>query len=327
MKLRIALVATLLLLAACNDNREVDIEIESGPNPWSHLNFVNEPGDFSFAIVSDLTGGYREGVFPNAVRKLNLLQPEFVMSIGDLVEAYGFDAAEIEAQWQKFKGMIAPLDAPFFFVPGNHDMGNADMNAAWQRHVGRSWYHFTYHDTLFMVMNTEDERAAMAPEVMQLIGEYERLKSSDPEQAHVVGKKLMQLVDFENDMPGRFGSEQIAWMQQTLAQNTDVRHTFIFMHQPIWQGIGSPQMALLDEALGDRDYTIFAGHVHNYKHFSRNGRSLIRLGTTGGSWAKYPDDINSFDHVTLVTMTGDGPRIANLLLDGIVDRYGKQPEQ
>lgn len=323
------LIATFLTACATggthsqsHESANVEIIENSGPNPWTHLNFANNPDHFTFAIVADLTGGYREGIFPDAVRKLNLLKPEFVISVGDLVEAYGVDAAEIERQWDKFEGMIAPLEAPFFYVAGNHDYGSDIMNAAWERRVGRSYYHFIYRDVMFLILNTEEETAEMPPEVQTLIKEYEHLKPIDPEAALVVGKKLMTMVDFENDMPGRFSETQIAWMQDTLADNPDVKHTLVFMHQPIWQGTSSPHMELLEDALGDRAYSVFAGHVHNYKRFEKHGHRLIRLGTTGGAWSKYPDDPNSFDHVTLITMTDEGPSIANLALDGIIDEHG-----
>ena len=41
--------------------------------PWTGKSFLNDPFEFQFAIVSDRTGGVREGVFPRAVDKLNEL--------------------------------------------------------------------------------------------------------------------------------------------------------------------------------------------------------------------------------------------------------------
>ncbi|MFN8854088.1 MAG: hypothetical protein ACK50P_00890, partial [Planctomycetaceae bacterium] len=51
-------------------------------NPWTNQPVNRSPGDFQFAIVTDRTGGRRPGIFTEAVRKLNLLQPEFVISVG-----------------------------------------------------------------------------------------------------------------------------------------------------------------------------------------------------------------------------------------------------
>ena len=79
-------------------------------NPWTHLDLRNDPHHFQFAIVTDRTGGHREGVFPDAVRKLNLLQPEFVMSVGDLIEGYTQDRDLLEMQWDEFVGFVESLE-------------------------------------------------------------------------------------------------------------------------------------------------------------------------------------------------------------------------
>src|SRR4051794_3056546 len=55
-------------------------------NPWTSLKLNNDPDQFRFAIVSDRTGGHRANVFAKAVHQINLMQPEFVMSVGDLIE-------------------------------------------------------------------------------------------------------------------------------------------------------------------------------------------------------------------------------------------------
>jgi len=139
-----------------NDNQIFNAEIDAQVNPWTHLNFANDPANFQFAIVSDRTGGHREGIFGEAVSKLNLLMPEFVMSVGDLIEGYLEDTAVLNAQWREFHGLIQPLKMPFFFLPGNHDISNQVMRELWQKQFGRSYYHFTYQDVLFIAMDTND---------------------------------------------------------------------------------------------------------------------------------------------------------------------------
>src|SRR2546421_7210353 len=72
-------------------------------NPWTHLRVNNRPEEFRFAFVTDRTGGARPGVFERAVAQLNLLQPEVVVSVGDLIE--GSDKpAELDRQWTEFEG-------------------------------------------------------------------------------------------------------------------------------------------------------------------------------------------------------------------------------
>src|SRR6056300_524258 len=60
-----------------------------GVKPWSSENFKPDPDNFTFAILGDRGGGANpKGTYERAIGQLNLLQPEFVMSVGDYVEGY-----------------------------------------------------------------------------------------------------------------------------------------------------------------------------------------------------------------------------------------------
>jgi hypothetical protein len=61
---------------------------EDGVKPYTHLRFQNNPDNFQFAVMGDRTGGHRPGVLPAAVDLLNLLQPEFVVSVGKVEEGF-----------------------------------------------------------------------------------------------------------------------------------------------------------------------------------------------------------------------------------------------
>jgi hypothetical protein len=123
--------------------------------------------------------------------------------------------------------------------------------------------------------------------------------------------------------------EQVAYMTQALKDNDDVRWTLVFMHQPVYGEIHFPKKNLrlppsevwleLEKELIKRPYTVFAGHVHKYLKTTRHGRSYLQLATTGGGSAMSGLKEGGFDHIVWVTMTDDGPVIANLLLDGIHD--------
>src|SRR3954447_22791674 len=73
--------------SSSNGPGELRVEVEE-KNPWTNLKLNNDPREFRFAIVSDRTGGHRAGIFSRAIERLNLLQPEFVVSVGDLIEGY-----------------------------------------------------------------------------------------------------------------------------------------------------------------------------------------------------------------------------------------------
>ena len=82
--------------------------VQTDKKPWTEKEFINNPKDFQFAIVSDRTGGPREGVFPRAVDKLNELRPEFVITVGDLIQggAGNRDVQKLKGQWKEFNSFI-----------------------------------------------------------------------------------------------------------------------------------------------------------------------------------------------------------------------------
>jgi len=134
---------------------ELDFKLEER-NPVTHLRLNNEPNDFQFAIVSDRTGGHRAKIFSRAVEQLNLLQPEFVISVGDLIEGYTDNSERLTREWREFQEYVSRLQMPFFYVPGNHDIANLVQDQLWKEKFGRRYYDFLYRNVLFLILNSED---------------------------------------------------------------------------------------------------------------------------------------------------------------------------
>ena len=122
------------------------------------------------------------------------------------------------------------------------------------------------------------------------------------------------------------GPEQIAYFQKILRQYADVRWTMVFLHEPLWREQLDTGWAAMEQLLGDRNYTVFAGHAHEYFKARRNGHDYFVFATTGATYVppeagQVPDtdpEFGHFHHVVWVTMTDRGPKIANLLLEGIL---------
>ncbi len=92
--------ALILLLTCCKHHTKhvanFQHDILSGPTPWTSDVFELEEVDFTFAIISDLTGGERPGVYSTAVSQLNRLDPTFVLSVGDLIDGGTEDTLQLE---------------------------------------------------------------------------------------------------------------------------------------------------------------------------------------------------------------------------------------
>lgn len=77
--------------------------------------------------------------------------------------------------------------------------------------------------------------------------------------------------------------------------------------------------AKIEALLADRPYTVFAAHTHMYDYTERNGREYITTACTG---AMNMPRLGAIDHLVWVTVTDRGPKIANLLMNGILDKRG-----
>ena len=95
----------------------------AGPLPWTHKNFDSDPQKFTFAIHSDLTGGERPEIFATAMAQLALLRPEFLISVGDLIDGGG-DREELIAEWESYDARVESARFPVLYVSGKHDVSS-----------------------------------------------------------------------------------------------------------------------------------------------------------------------------------------------------------
>jgi hypothetical protein len=300
-----------------------DKDAISDVTPWTSENFLNNPRNFQFAIIGDRTGGANaQGTFNLAMDQINLLQPEFVINVGDLIEGYPETRSELEGMWDEADEMIGKLQMPFFYTIGNHDVSTPEMKEAWLERKGVDYYSFVYNDVLFMVLNSEDEsRPTPPPEIMKGIKEYNRLQVEDPAAAKELLKDFMsdEAVIAGLSQPVEFREKQMNWIKAILAENAEVRWTFLFMHEPCWEN-PSESFKEIQAELKGRDHTFFAGHLHYYDYDEIDGHEHITMGPAGASF--HHDGPGNVDHMMWVTMTDDGPQMANIALKGVFDRRG-----
>ena len=288
-------------------------EAGEGAEAWTHLDFANDPENFQFVVITDRTGGHRPGVFPKILERVNLMQPELVMSVGDYIQGYTEDRSTAQAEWAEVDAMVATVEAPFFHVAGNHDYSNEMMAELWKERMGRPYYHFLYRDVLFVALNSEDPPPRVTPESEAAWAQlYEVGRTQGLEAANqFIRENALVRGSF-----GAIGDAQREWALALLAKHADVRWTFFFMHKPMWQ-YAVPNFTAIADALGSRGYTMFAGHEHRYLYTQRRGRDYMRLGTTGGGWEKRIEG-RDMDHITWVTMRDGGPIFAHLVATGIL---------
>ena len=124
-------------------------------------------------------------------------------------------------------------------------------------------------------------------------------------------------------MTGEISDKQSEYFEKAIKENPNVRWTFILMHKPVWKKEGNRSLSRIENALGARNFSVINGHLHEYSYTQKANRDYMMLGTTGGG--QNPERKNAFDHLMWVTITNNGPSIANLRLEGILDKEGKIP--
>ena len=199
-----------------SDSREFT-GIEDGFTPYSHLDFRNDPDDFQFAIVVDDAGGARPGVFSAAMDTVNLMQPEFVACLGDLIEGYENDEEAYRRWWDEVDENVAKLEMPFFFLAGNHDLNTQASKKAWKERFGseRSYYHFVYKNVLFLMLSTEDppkdpaDLGKLSPDRYRAIAEgYAAVKKLEEGDGPITPDQLAQAMQLIEPVEAWAGEDQ-----------------------------------------------------------------------------------------------------------------------
>jgi hypothetical protein len=270
----------MLTVSACfAQMQSVETVTTVTKSPFTHLDFNDDSSKVQFAIVSDLWGGYRPGIFEDAVSKIELLQPQFVMSVGDLIDGATYDSSVMENQWNDFDRMIKPLTMPFFYVVGNHDIGNPVMEKFWQKRFGKTYYYFVYKNVLFLCVNTQD-------------GGYSGIRNE-------------QIAYFEKAIKDH---PDVRWT-----------FIFMHRPVWFTDSNKKEGYEKIEEALKGHNYTLFSGHHHTYYNAVKSGNKHFVLGSTGGGSDLRGEKFGEFDHITWVTLDKkEAPKIINLKLNGLI---------
>lgn len=307
--LRAILAPLVLLLAACASVSPQPPEPRSASAP------------LRIAVIGDRTAGHRPDIFETAMDRVEAMQPDLVLSVGDLVEGYVHDEAELTRQWVEVEGLIGRFGGRFHAVPGNHDYSNDVQARLWAERRGSPYWSVRHGDVLILGLSTEDPPVALPAEAIE--GHLRLLAAleADPEAAQA---RILQAYGERGGVtkPGEvhIGDGQVAWARGVLAENTDAHWTIVLMHKPAWR-FDNANFHRIEAMLADRDHTVIAGHEHYYEHEKRGGRDYFIMGTTGGIWLR--DGPGRVDHIMWITFGEEGePSYLNIGIDGTFPPQG-----
>lgn len=147
--------AALAIMPALCGAQTFSSPLNTEKKPWTAEPAVKSD-DYKFVIIPDKKGGVENGVFDLAVQEINRIAPDFVITVGDLIEGFVSDVSYAVPMWEDFMGRLEKLDAPFFFVGGNHDLTTQAQTDDFKRRFGASYYSFSMGPDLFLVLDSEE---------------------------------------------------------------------------------------------------------------------------------------------------------------------------
>ncbi|WP_083904804.1 LamG-like jellyroll fold domain-containing protein [Rhodopirellula sp. SWK7] len=265
---------------------------------------------FHFAIYGDRTGGVPAGlkVLEQAVVDTNLLDPDLVMTVGDLVQGYNESDQWLE-QMHEFKDIVNRLNMKWYPVAGNHDVywrgqgpapqGHHESN--YEKHFGPLWYSFTHKNAGFIVLYSDE------------------------------GDPATNLKAFNVGALQNMSDEQMAFLESALSEMKEKDHVFVFLHHPRWTGggyEGSNWSRVHQKLAAAGNVTaVFAGHIHHMRYDGeKDGIAYYALATTGGALRAEIPDAGYLHHLNLVTVRQDRISVSAIPIGAVIDPKQFTPE-
>ncbi|MBN2572424.1 MAG: metallophosphoesterase [Ignavibacteriales bacterium] len=226
-------------------------------------------------------------VFENIVRETELLSPDFVLHVGDMIHGYTYNIDIARKQWVHFKEQIKPLSVPFYPTPGNHDVTTKEIEPAYIEAWGEDklYYSFNYENSHFIVLNAFTEQEFYT-----------------------------------------ISEEEYKWLIEDLDDTKNCKNIFISIHPPMYMTDFNLWEKYHQLFLKYPVKAIFTGHSHVYDYRNIDGIDYFCLNSSG-NMNIYNPLAGRFHHYLQVSVDENEINYAVISKDGIFSKDFIPPDE
>ncbi|MGQ9800767.1 MAG: metallophosphoesterase family protein [Candidatus Saccharicenans sp.] len=117
------------------------------------------PARLRFVVVSDTNPEFLNqrdfSLFEKIIEQINVLKPDLVINTGDLI--YGYGLKSTRPQWERYLEIIKRVEAPYYQIPGNHDVFNNRARKTYLEIFQKTYLSFDFGGYHFVLLdNLED---------------------------------------------------------------------------------------------------------------------------------------------------------------------------
>lgn len=250
----------ILIILFCFSANGISAKKNKADSPW----FFVQISDPQFGFFDKNESIEKEiALYEEAVRKINLLKPDFVVITGDFV-----NKRTEQNQTDAFRKITAKIDKriPVYYTPGNHDIGNTpgqkDIDA-YTAIYGPDYFSFKHKNSTFIGFNS---------------------------------------VIIKSEKNKELEEKQFAWLEKQLKKAQKSNLTILFTHYPFFIKRSNEKVTYSNQNEATRErymklfskygvMAIFAGHYHNNGQSSFDKIMMITTSALGRPLGKAPSGL------------------------------------
>ena len=231
--------------SAPRDPKTMMSRIHHQPDPARSLDFPRERAaeDARFDVMM-----FADPQPSNSV-ELDYLRAQIANGVSGPAAAFGLTLGDLvgddHALFERYNQVIAQIGAPWWNLPGNHDLDfsapdGAAARAPWRRVFGPTTYAFEYGQATFVMLDNVD---------------------------------WLGHADGSHHYAGRIGADNLAFVEALLSDTSQDRLIVLCMHiplismaDPLDPGSNTVDRDALLALVGGRPCVSFAGHMHTTEH-------------------------------------------------------------